>query len=203
MHPGSDISARLRTASVEDIGDVLAARAPSGAERDEPFIESAVALVLHAGDAGPEALFIKRATRADDPWSGQIALPGGRRHEGERSLLSTAMRETAEEIGLDLARCGLLLGELDELRPRNPLLPPIIVRPYVFSIPERAELVLNEEVAEAFWVPLSEVFNPARRQEVTIEVRGIRLRRPAIAFGEHQIWGMTEHILGTFEALWR
>jgi len=185
------------------IARALASRTPTPAERDEPFSEAAVALVLHARDDGLEALFIKRATRTGDPWSGQIALPGGRRHAGEDSLLLTAMRETSEEIGLDLARHGALLGELDELRPRSPYLPPIIVRPYVFAVTARPALVLNEEVAESFWAPLRHVFDPARRREVTIDIRGGQLQRPAILIDEHVIWGMTDSILCTFEALWR
>ena len=185
------------------IASGLAASSPKPAARDEPFYEAAVALVLCPGDDGLEVLFIKRATRADDPWSGQIALPGGRRHDGEASLILTAVRETHEEIGLDLHETGTLLGELDELRPRTPVLPPIIVRPYVFSIPRRAPLVFSEEVAEAFWVPLREVFDPARRQEITIPLPDFRIRRPAIGVGEHVIWGMTEQILRSFEVMWR
>ncbi len=193
----------LPTSDLSRVAVALAARTPSAAPRDEPYHEAAVALVLHAGVDGLEALFIKRATREGDPWSGQIALPGGRRNDGEESLLHTAIRETFEETGLDLAVSGELLGELDELRPRTPLLPPVVVRPYVFSVAEQAPLVLNHEVAEAFWAPLREVYDPARRQEIVVQVPGARLRRPAIGFGEHVIWGMTEHILRTLEATCR
>jgi len=184
------------------IASVLAGRVPTPAARDEPFSEAAVALVLHAGASGLETLFIKRATRSDDPWSGQIALPGGRRHAGEQSLVDTAVRETFEEIGLDLAADGELIGELDELRPRSPLLPPIVVRPYVFAIRARPVLVLNHEVAGTFWAPLSDVFNPVRSREVSIYLPGgARMRRQAIEFGEHMVWGMTEIILRNFEGL--
>lgn len=203
MNTSPDLSRRIRDISVADVARALAARAPLSAERDEPFHEAAVALVLYPDEGGLEALFIKRATRAGDPWSGQIAFPGGRRHPGEDSLQRTAMRETFEEIGLDLAAHGEPLGELDELRPRNPMLPPIIVRPYVFAIRARPALVLNEEVAESFWAPLRDVFDPARRKEITIHFSSARLRRQAIGFGEHDIWGMTENILRTFEGLWR
>jgi hypothetical protein len=58
-------------------------------------------------------------------------------------------------------------------------------------------------VAEAFWTPLCEVFNPERRQEITIHFPGINMKRSAIGVGEHVIWGMTEHILRTFEGHWR
>ncbi|MHB1097837.1 MAG: NUDIX hydrolase [Gemmatimonadaceae bacterium] len=181
----------------------LTASTPSPAPRDEPFHEAAVALVLHPVGDGLEALFIKRATREGDPWSGQIALPGGRREVDEPDLLRTAIRETYEEIGVDLATDGVLLGELDELRPRSPLLPPVVVRPFVFAVAERPTFVLSEEVAEVFWTPLCEVFDPERKQEITIEFPGIHMKRPAIGVGEHVIWGMTEHILRTFEGHWR
>ena len=186
------------------IAGALAARAPAPAERDEPFSEAAVALVLHAGVSGLETLFIKRATREGDPWSGQIALPGGRRNPGEPSLADTAMRETFEEIGLDLAQDGELLGELDELRPRSPFLPPIIVRPYVFAIQSVPPLVLSDEVADTFWVPLSELFATERMKEISIHLpNGARMSRQAIELGEHVVWGMTEFILRNFEGLYR
>jgi len=193
-----------RHPDLDRIARALAERAPVPAERDEPFSEAAVALVLHAGEQGIETLFIKRATREGDPWSGQIALPGGRRNVGEPSLADTAMRETLEEIGLDLAQDGELLGELDELRPRSPLLPPIIVRPYVFAIHSSPPLVMSDEVAATFWVPLSELFSPERMKEVSIHLsNGARMRRQAIELGEHMVWGMTEIILRNFEGLCR
>jgi 8-oxo-dGTP pyrophosphatase MutT (NUDIX family) len=185
------------------VAGALRTRTPTPAPRDEPYHEAAVALVLCPTDGGLETLFIKRAIREGDPWSGQIALPGGRRHSDAEPLVVTAIRETFEEIGIDLATGGALLGELDELRPRSPHLPPIIVRPYVFAVPSRPALQLNYEVADAFWMPLADVYNPERRQEITISFPGIHMKRSAIGFGEHMIWGMTEQILRTFEGVWR
>jgi len=185
------------------VARALSGRTPTPAPRDEPYHEAAVALVLHPLPDGLETLFIKRATREGDPWSGQIAFPGGRRNPDEASLVLTAVRETHEELGFDLHDAGTLLGELDELRPRSPHLPPIIVRPFVFAVSSRPDLVLSDEVAEAFWAPLSDIFSPERRQEISISFPGIHTRRSAIGVGEHVIWGMTETILRTFEGLWR
>src|SRR5204863_9089886 len=97
---------------------------------------AAVSLVLVEGAEGAELLLIKRAERAGDPWSGQIALPGGRQDPGDADLLATAVRETREETGVDLATAERL-GILDDLAPRTASLPPVIVRPFVFALPRR------------------------------------------------------------------
>jgi 8-oxo-dGTP pyrophosphatase MutT (NUDIX family) len=189
---------------VARIERALAGRAPTLAERDEPFKEAAVALIVRPhGDDDADLLLIRRATRQGDPWSGQIGLPGGRLDRTDPSLEHTALRETMEEVGLDLRASGLVLGHLDELRPRTPVLPPIIVRPYVCAVLTTPDLVLSDEVAEARWVRLSELFQPSARVETTVHVRDIRMRVSTYTLGDFTIWGMTERILSTFEDLWR
>src|SRR5258705_6854336 len=108
------------------------------------MIPAAVAVILHDGDDGIEALFIHRAIRAGDTWSGQIAFPGGRRDPGDVDLLDTAIRETHEEVGVDLTSAERL-GTLDDLYPRTPVLPPVVVRPFVFALTSRPPMVLNPE----------------------------------------------------------
>lgn len=193
MHP---IVARVERA--------LAGRAPRLAERDEPFKEAAVALVLRPyGDDDADLLLIRRATRDGDPWSGQIGLPGGRFDVSDPSLEYTALRETLEEVGLDLHRHGRVIGQLDDLRPRTPVLPPIIVRPFVCVVESAGELVLSDEVAEARWVRLSALFAPGARIETEVHVRELHMRVAAYLHGDFTIWGMTERILTTFEEIWR
>ncbi len=182
----------------------LAGRTPQLAERDEPYKEAAVALVLRAvAEDDAEMLFIRRATRAGDPWSGQIGLPGGRFDASDASLEATALRETVEEVGLDLRVHGRVLGRLDELRPRTPVLPPIIVRPYVAVVEQVPPLVLSDEVAEARWVRVGELFHPTARVSTSVQVREVRMRVEAFQHGDFTIWGMTERILSTFAELWR
>ena len=182
----------------------LAARAPQMAERDEPYKEAAVALILRpTGDDDADLLLIRRATRDGDPWSGQIGLPGGRFDRSDLSLEHTALRETSEEVGLDLRAIGRVIGQLDELRPRTPVLPPIIVRPYVCVVDTAPALVISDEVAEARWVRVSELFVPAARIETTVQVRDLRMRVNTFTLGDFMIWGMTERILATFEGIWR
>lgn len=189
---------------VARIERALAGRAPQLAERDEPFKEAAVALILRpTSDEGADLLLIRRATREGDPWSGQIGLPGGRFDRGDLSLEHTALRETAEEVGLDLRAIGRVIGQLDELRPRTPVLPPIIVRPYVYVVDTAPALVISDEVAEARWVCVSELFVPAARVETTVQVRDLRMRVNTYTHADFMIWGMTERILATFEGIWR
>ena len=160
---------------------------------------AAVALLLHDGDAGVETLFIRRAIRAGDPWSGQVALPGGRHEPADADLLATALRETREEIGVDLGRAEQL-GALNDLYPRTPVLPPVVVRPFVFVLPARPALILSDEVTAAFWVPLAQL-GPASRRDVTLSIRGAERTFPAFVIGEDTIWGMTERIMTDFLGL--
>ncbi len=188
------------------VARALAMRTPRLAERDEPFREAAVALILRPGpaDGGAlELLLIRRAVRAGDPWSGQIGLPGGGASPGDGSLEATALRETIEEVGLDFRAYGQVLGALDELRPRTPALPPIVVRPYVVAVESPPPLVLSDEVADYRWVSLDALFAPETRVETSVEVRDLRLRVPAFLVGDYTVWGMTERILTTFEGIWR
>jgi 8-oxo-dGTP pyrophosphatase MutT (NUDIX family) len=159
---------------------------------------AAVALVLLSTPSGElELLFIRRAKRADDPWSGQIAFPGGREEPADPDLLTTAMRETREETGVDLSTAELL-GALDDLYPRTPTLPPVVVRPFVFALDARPTLVPNDEVERTFWVRLAHFTEPAMRREVTLSLRGAKRTFPAYIVGEDVIWGLTERILTPF-----
>lgn len=154
---------------------------------------AAVAAVLRVTDE-PELLFIKRADVERDPWSGHVAFPGGRHETSDRSLEMTAIRETFEELALDLG-VGQMLGRLDDLAPRSHALPPIIIRPFVAIVPPDMPLALSREVAAAFWVPLNKLRAPDAQVEHAISINGVRARFPAYAVGEHVVWGLTERIV--------
>ncbi|MBL8982158.1 MAG: CoA pyrophosphatase [Gemmatimonadetes bacterium] len=156
---------------------------------------AAVAITFRADRGGPEFLLIRRAERAGDPWSGQVALPGGRWQVEDPSLEGTALRETLEETGLDIRSHGRVIGALDELRPRSPLLPPIVVTPFVAHLESVGPLVLSDEVASAFWVPWSQLLDPAIDRETEVTARGSTWRTPAFHLEGHVVWGMTERIL--------
>jgi 8-oxo-dGTP pyrophosphatase MutT (NUDIX family) len=153
-----------------------------------------VALLLVPAPAGLELLLIKRAEHPGDPWSGQMALPGGRKDPLDAHLLATVTRETCEEVGVELSP-DRLLGELDDLQPRTRTLPPVMVRPFVFGLPARPEIRTSGEVALFLWVPLAQFSERRNRTEVPIPGRGMF---PGIAVGGQVVWGMTERIIVPF-----
>jgi hypothetical protein len=93
---------------------------------------------------------------------------------------------------------------LDELRPRIPTLPPVIVRPYVMTVTESPALVPSAEVAELFWAPLEALFDPLRARRAIVDIRGTPRTVEAIDFEGRVIWGMTERIIQSLRGvLWR
>lgn len=160
-----------------------------------PALPNHASLVTSPEVPSLEILLIQRAERTGDPWSGQIALPGGRRSPHDATLQDTAIRETLEETGLDLAEHGFVLGSLDELRPRTPVLPPIIVTPFVAVAPPDLPLLISDELADAFWTPWSTFADPARVDQSTVNVRGSRWRVSSYLVGDRVVWGMTERML--------
>ena len=178
--------------TVRNIGEALAAREPvirpGGGDR------AAVALLMHqsAGEEAPRLLLIERARREGDPWSGDLAFPGGRMEPGDAGERAAAERETAEETGLDLggARC---LGRLDDM---SASLLPMTVAAFVYSVDsaEAPALSLSEEVEEAFWVPLPDFFDRRRRREHRLRRGTAEHRFPALDLlgpGRPLLWGLS------------
>lgn len=178
--------------TLDELARRLAAYRPLTEDSDPVLRWAAVAVVLVPD---PEAvLLIRRAEAPGDPWSGHMALPGGRRAPDDLDLTAAAIRETAEEVGLLLQR-DALLGPLDDIAPRTPVLPPIAVRPFVFRLAGRPELTLNHEVAAAAWVPLEILRHPDTYQTITLHLHGADVAVAAYRYEEAVVWGMTERIL--------
>jgi len=176
----------------------LAATPPRRVEMPERP-HAAVALLL-APDPD-RILLIRRAEREGDPWSGQLALPGGRREAHDGDLLDTAIRETREETGVLLDRAWQRL-ELDDLAPITPVLPPIVVRPYLFLLETALVAGLSREVAHAAWVALADLAAPGVYREVDISVRGAPRRVSGYHLDQGLLWGMTERIVTPVVRAW-
>lgn len=166
---------------------------------DEPVRRAAILLALRAQpDGEPELLMIKRADAEGDPWSGHIACPGGRMEPSDRDLAVTAVRETWEETGIDIARDGRLLGQLDDLQPRSPKLPSILIRPYVAIVRADVQITPSPEVASAFWVPLSALREQGAWGMGLVEAHGLTRSESVFRHGDHTVWGLTERVLRQF-----
>lgn len=177
----------------------LAAHPGRVVEAERSVRRAAILLLLRRrGDGEPEVLMIKRADAEGDPWSGHIALPGGRMEPADADLSATAVRETLEETGVDVARDGRVLGSLDDLMPRSPTLAPIVIRPYLALVRADVTLVLSHEVADAFWVSLSQLRAPAAWGTGDVDVRGTTRRVTVFQHGGHTVWGLTERVLRQF-----
>jgi 8-oxo-dGTP pyrophosphatase MutT (NUDIX family) len=170
--------------------------------------QAAVALVLRENRGAAEMLIIKRATRHGDHWSGNLALPGGRWETQDKNLLETAVRETREEVGIDLDKGGTILGSLESITTRNPMIPRVQVVPFVavaplgFHITEELlpseSMVLSDEVATAFWVPLQFLVERGTSETFSLTYKGEKREWPAYPTEHGVIWGMTEGMLTEF-----
>ena len=177
----------------------LAEHPPVVVEPEPHMRLAAILLALRArADGEPELLMIKRAEAEGDPWSGHIACPGGRMEEGDHDLAVTAVRETWEETGVDVSRDGRLLGHLDDISPRTPVLPPIVIRPYVALVRAGVEIVPSREVAAAFWVPVNALREQTAWGMGQVAVGGAMREVSVFQHGEYTVWGLTERVLRQF-----
>jgi len=173
------------------IAKYLAGRAPKIV--DDPALSRAAVALAVVPD--PDAvLLIRRAERAGDPWSGQMGLPGGRSGRGDEDLLQTAIRETREEVGIALSPHEMT-GMLDDLAPRSPHLPPLMVRPFVFMLAQRPAVTPNVEVADHLWVEWESLIHPDSYRPFSIRLGDAIREFPAYHVSPVPVWGMTERIL--------
>lgn len=172
---------------------------PDGAPR------AAVAAIFRdRGAGGAELFFILRAEKEGDPWSGHVAFPGGRRDARDAHLLATAIRETREEVGLDLERAELLARLPDVPAFTRSKRGTLVVTPYVFAMREEATPTLNHEVQSVLWVPFASLARGEGKDAFAWSWEGKTLDLPCIRIGpeKHVLWGMTYRMLETLlEAL--
>jgi 8-oxo-dGTP pyrophosphatase MutT (NUDIX family) len=163
-----------------------------------PHRKAAVAAILRPsvnGDNETEIMLIRRAEREGDPWSGHMAFPGGHQEPDDPSSLGTALRETLEEVGLDLNQHEYL-GQLDELPATiRAVRIGISIAPHVFALRGQVDLRPNYEVAEIVWGALG----PMARGELDaikeFTYEGETHQAPGFRVGSHVVWGLTHRML--------
>lgn len=154
---------------------------------------AAVALVLRPG-LPLDILLILRAASEKDPWSAHMAFPGGKLDQGDENLLVTAMRETQEEVGVNLLDAAEYLGQLPVVavsRGGRALR----IHPFVFALEGSVEFRTNHEVDGVFWVALDSLTDGSRDTTVIQESNGNRFQYPAWDVDGHPVWGLTYRML--------
>ncbi|MBW2462435.1 MAG: CoA pyrophosphatase [Deltaproteobacteria bacterium] len=165
---------------------------------------AAVATVLRPGAAGPEVLLIRRAEHPEDPWSGHMAFPGGRKDPDDADLLATAVRETREELGLDLGADAKLFGRLDDTeaiaRARRI---GMVISQFVFEVHEVPPLTPNREVAEALWAPIGPMITRSTATTKHFVHEGQNFELPSFDVEGRVVWGLTYYMLERLFSLLR
>jgi 8-oxo-dGTP pyrophosphatase MutT (NUDIX family) len=143
---------------------------------------------------------MKRIERVGDPWSGHISLPGGGVAPCDADLLATAIRETQEELGIDLGGARVL-GSLPSLSPYSSGPTGVEVTPFVFVTNAAVEPQPGPEAQSAFWLPIELAASGALDEMYTYP--GTTRTFPSWRYENHTIWGLTWRILGDLLAVAR
>ena len=174
---------------------------PARASWERGDRRAAVAVILRERSEGPEVLFIERATRSGDPWSGHMAFPGGRLEPGDATLRATAERETEEEVGLSLQGAEYI-GRLAELQGHRRFGQyQMVVSAHVFFLEDPGPVALQaSEVRSSMWFPLSQILDQDRHVAYSSSEGG-GMEFPGVLVGEpgrHVVWGLTYRFLELF-----
>jgi len=175
-------------------GDLIAriqGKLVAGEPRQKGLRFASVSMILR-GREPPSVLLIERARRAGDPWSGQIAFPGGKMQDGDKSARDTAVRETKEEVGIDLDRAADFLGYGEVTTTHTGTMD---VVPSVFTLKHEVEIKPNGEVASFRWIGLEDLLAPSARSNYKLSYEGRVIQTPAYAIGGYVVWGLTYRII--------
>jgi 8-oxo-dGTP pyrophosphatase MutT (NUDIX family) len=157
---------------------------------------AAVAAVLRFDRGRPEILLMKRRERAGDRWSGHVSFPGGMESPGDADLVATAVRETLEEVGLDLRRSARLVGRLDAQRAMaGGRVLPMTIAPHVFVTTEDAPVTPREEAEACFWLPLDAAAAGQLDGTMTYTLGPLPMQLPCWRFEGFVVWGLTYQML--------
>lgn len=139
---------------------------------------------------------MQRSKRPTDRWSGHVSFPGGREEPTDDTLLHTAIRETHEEVGLDLSRDATLLGRLDGIQAvAKGRVVPMTITPFVFALEQEGDFTLSDEADAVFWLPLAQAAAGELDTVYDWRMGPLRMPLPAWRYEERTVWGLTHQML--------
>jgi len=147
---------------------------------------ASVAILIREEANDYETLLVRRAIVPGDPWSGDMAFPGGKRMRDDRTLRDTVIREVQEETGIDLGHLTYIGGlpvMFSSMKPDRDVLP------IVYLYEGRPEIRLNPELTAYRWVHLKEL----RESRTTAKIK--EWEGEVFKLGEDIIWGLTYRML--------
>ena len=187
--------------SLKTLRTTLAGFSPDIAPSANTARVAAVAMVIRPGEGGGlEVLFMKRADREEDPWSGHMSFPGGHVETTDESIEAAARRETLEEVGLALTP-EMVIGRLNDIAGGRLRTFELAVSAIVYYCPEPGPLTHNYEVADTVWVPLEFLGDPKNITPYFYPPDPEQRAFSSFNYGPYTIWGLTYRILAQFMAL--
>ncbi len=179
----------------------LAKNLSSLKSEDDPHIDlvtSSVLMIISKKNNEYGINFIKRAAFPGDSFSGHVAFPGGKKKKSDTTPLDTALRETKEEVGIDIHDCGEVIGSLDTVKPFTESVRHFVVKPYVSILKKDVEFKKNYEVQEVFWVSIKHLINIENRTVREKTRDEIIIYDYVFNYNNYIIWGLTGRILNQF-----
>ena len=189
--------------TIDSIRHSVREHSPKQYEARKTTRQAAVSVLLRKEDDHTEALFILRAQKEGDPWSGHMAFPGGHLEDNDESLRHAAERETLEEIGIDLTQVSNYIGPLDAVQanPRGRHLD-LIVTPFVYELTQPSlNFALNYEVADVLWGSLNNMHAGDSHTMGEFHVAGDVVSYPGYQVGDEVVWGLTYRMVDLFFAV--
>ena len=159
---------------------------------------AAVAIIVYLSDEDSELFLIKRKVHPNDPWSGQIGLPGGHLETKDKDLIETAIRETCEETTIMLTRDHLICQIDDQQGYAKGGQIDLTVRPFVFVVDQKpAAIQINYELERAYWLSANHFQQP--ENHIYFDPMNTAQLRPGVQIDQANVlWGMTYRILTDF-----
>ena len=154
----------------------------------------AVLLDEHA-DEGLRVLLMRRAKRPGDPWSGDMSFPGGRMAPTDPAPIHTAIRETAEEVGIRIRENDALGRMSDVMTRKHEHWRPMVVTPHVFRLTSAPDIKLNHEAVDVVQVPLAYFAERSNRQLMHWQTGRVTWQMPCFFYEDCRIWGLTLYML--------